>query len=331
MSLSETLLLAALVGLPLGYCLQCSRLCFNSAYREWLLHRRTTLLRMILLAVVVQMVALALLFRFRVGGLELNAVPFFWAGNLLGGLVFGFAMAYAEGCSSTVWYRLGNGNLGALVTLIGFALGEWALRYTRLAKYLYQVYAQTVTVGPPATLPVFLRIDPLWLVLPLAALAGWWLWRGKAGSYLGGWDWRTAGLTLGVLGVGVWAAGRPALWYYGVGVLGASAEWIETIQGRPGALNFGSWLLLALPLGALIAALRRREFRLQIPDIPSTLRMFSAGAVMGVAATFAGGCNIGHTFSGLPLLALSSITATLAIFLGAWGGNLLRYRRSAAS
>lgn len=330
MSLPLTLLLAALVGLPLGYSLQCSRLCFNTAYRE-LLRGRTVLLRMILLAVVIQMVVLALLFHFKTGGLELNAVPFFWTGNALGGLVFGFAMVYAEGCSSAMWYRVGNGNLGALVTLIGFTLGEWALRYTRLAKYLYRVYSQTISVGPPATLPVLLGIDPLWLVLPLAGLAGWRLWRGKAGGYQGGWDWRIAGPVLGILGVGVWAAGRPAHWVYGLGVVGASAEWVEAILGRPGALNFGSWVLLALPLGALLAALRRREFNLQVPDIPGTLRLFSAGAVMGVAAAFAGGCIIGHTFSGLPVLALSSITATLAIFLGAWIGMRLRFRRPAAS
>jgi hypothetical protein len=53
--------------------------------------------------------------------------------------------------------------------------------------------------------------------------------------------------------------------------------------------------------------------------------MFFAGFAMGLSATIAGGCNIGHGFSGVPTLALSSLTATLFTFLGAWFGNTLRF------
>ena len=55
--------------------------------------------------------------------------------------------------------------------------------------------------------------------------------------------------------------------------------------------------------------------------------MTTAGAVMGISATLAGGCNIGHGFSGLPTLALSSLTATLFTFLGAWLGTYVRFMR----
>ena len=55
--------------------------------------------------------------------------------------------------------------------------------------------------------------------------------------------------------------------------------------------------------------------------------MTAAGFVMGVSATFAGGCNIGHGFSGLPTLALSSLTATLFTFLGAGLGVYWRFVR----
>jgi hypothetical protein len=46
---------------------------------------------------------------------------------------------------------------------------------------------------------------------------------------------------------------------------------------------------------------------------------------MGISAAIAGGCNIGHTFTGVPTLALSSLLASGAIFLGSLGGNWLRY------
>ena len=131
----KLILLGALIGLPLGYAFQRTNLCFNSAYWELVLHKRTILLRAILLAIAVQMIGLALIIQFNIGGVSLNIVPFYWLGAIIGGFAFGIAMVYAEGCSSTVWYRVGNGNMGALVTLIGFAIGEmgaalWFLRRT---------------------------------------------------------------------------------------------------------------------------------------------------------------------------------------------------------
>ena len=86
-------------------------------------------------------------------------------------------------------------------------------------------------------------------------------------------------------------------------------------------------MLLALPLGAFVAARRKGELLLQIPNWPSTIRRFTAGLAMGVSATIAWGCNIGHGFTGVPALALSSFTATIFTFFGTWVGNYLRFIR----
>jgi uncharacterized membrane protein YedE/YeeE len=154
MSLIQVAFLGALIGLPLGYALQRTNLCFNSAYREVILHRRTVLLRLIGLAVLIQMVGLALLIQFNVAGVSTNIVPFFIIAAMVGGFFFGLSMVYAEGCSSTVWYRVGNGNMGAFVTLIGFALGEWALRFGPLIglRNVFQSFEVTLDSGEPATL-----------------------------------------------------------------------------------------------------------------------------------------------------------------------------------
>lgn len=92
-------------------------------------------------------------------------------------------------------------------------------------------------------------------------------------------------------------------------------------------LNWGSFLVLSMPLGAFIAAWLKHELRWQVPDPPSTLRMLGSGMAMGVGATLADGCNIGHGFSGIPTLAMSSLTATLFTIVGAWLGNYLRFMR----
>lgn len=330
MNLLQLAALGAAIGLPLGFVLQRTRLCFNSAYREALLHGKRTLLRMIVLAVVFQMLALAVLIQFGVGGVSTNIVPFFWLGAIVGGFAFGVAMVYAEGCSSTVWYRVGNGNLGSLVTLIGFALGEWALRFGPLRGLLTAMQSPELRLsgGDPATLPNALGLNPWLVVIPAALVMIWWLARGERGSYLGGWNWLQGGLALGLIGSAAWVVSWPTGWSYGVGIVGASGEFVQAFLSGPGVLNWGSFLVLSMPLGAFIAAKLKGEFRWQRPDLPSTLRMLSAGLAMGLSATIAGGCNIGHGFSGVPTLALSSLTATAFTFLGAWFGNYLRFVRA---
>ena len=139
-----------MVGAPLGFARQRTNLCFNSAYREALLNRNAVFLRGIALAILVQAVGLALV-QLGVGEIQINIVSFFWLAAIVGGFVFGVAMVYAEGCSSTMWYRVGNDNLGALVTLIGFAVAE------------------------AATLPNTLGISPWFIVLPLTLIVGAWL------------------------------------------------------------------------------------------------------------------------------------------------------------
>ena len=42
MSLLQIALLGAVIGVPLGYAMQRTNLCFNSAYRETVLRRNTT-------------------------------------------------------------------------------------------------------------------------------------------------------------------------------------------------------------------------------------------------------------------------------------------------
>ena len=336
MTLVQLALLGALIGAPLGYAMQRTRLCFSSAYRQILLQRDATLLRAIVLAIVIQMISLYAMAQFAIGGVQahglqfrLNVVPFFPIANVIGGLIFGIAMTYAEGCSSTVWYRVGNGNLGALVTLIGFAVGEALTEVSVLAPLRESLQASPIAPanGSLATLPNFLNISPWIVIAPIAALAAW-LWRSQDSRYLNGWGWRRAGLVLGVIGALAWPVAWPTGWHYGVGVVGAAGPWARLPFEGAAVLNWGSFMILTMPLGALAAALRHREFRWQVPNLPGTVRMSLAGLIMGVSATVAGGCNIGHGFSGVPTLALSSLTVTLFTFLGAAIGIYARFARS---
>jgi len=329
MSIALVALLGAVIGAPLGYALQRTNLCFNAAYRHVVLRQHTILLRAIVLAVLVQMIGVGLLVQFGVGGVSLNVVPYYWLAATAGGFVFGLAIVYAQGCSSTVWYRVGNGNMGSLVTLIGFALGEAAISFgfLRGLRSWFHSYEIALPGGVAPTIPNALGVSPWLLVVPIVLLVGWVLARTKPGKYQGGWDWRRAGSVLGIIGTAAWLAARPTGWHYGIGIVGSTGAFIQALFDGPGVLNWGSFVVLAMPLGAFLAVWPRKQFKWKVPAIGSLLRMAAAGFVMGVSATLAGGCNVGHGLTGVPTLALSSLTATAFTFLGAWLGNYLRYIR----
>jgi hypothetical protein len=181
--------------------------------------------------------------------------------------------------------------------------------------------------GAPATLPNALGISPWFLIVPLVVLGALWLARRGPGSYLGGWDWKWAGLGLGAVGALAWVAAWPTGWHYGVGIVGATGNLLLAPFWGPEMLNWGSFVVVSMPLGAFIAALHTGQLRWQVPRPKSAVRMLLAGILMGASASLAGGCNTGHGLTGVPTLALSSLTATLFTFLGAWLGHYLRWVR----
>jgi len=81
-------------------------------------------------------------------------------------------------------------------------------------------------------------------------------------------------------------------------------------------------------LGAMIASMIAKEFKLRMPKNPKTyLVVMIGGTMMGAGASLAGGCNIGHFLAGLPTLAISSIIASAFQILGYWTMAYILYRK----
>lgn len=328
---SGALIGALAIGFLAGYVMQRPQICYNRAYRMGTLGGDRTMLKALAAAMLIQLVGFHVLVG--LGLVKLNIVPGYWLAALVGGFFFGLSFVFARGCSTTMWYRMGNGNLGSLLALIGFAVGEvltfnGALRPLRAALNRYEV---TAPGGAPATLPNLLGISPWLLVVPLALAGvvwlGWALRREGRPARIGGWPWPVPGVLLGVLGAAAWWASQGTSWDYGIGVVGATGPILRAFWEGPSVLNWGSFLLLAMPLGGFAAAWTRGEFRWKRQGLRDSLRFLFSGLAMGVSASVAGGCNIGHTFTGAPTLALSSLLASAAIFGGAVVGNWLRFTR----
>jgi uncharacterized membrane protein YedE/YeeE len=88
-------------------------------------------------------------------------------------------------------------------------------------------------------------------------------------------------------------------------------------------LYSGSLINLGVLLGGLAAALLAREFAIRVPPRGEFCKGAIGGALMGVGAMLAFGCNIGGFFSATSALSLAGLGMMAGLLAGAWVG--LRY------
>ncbi len=53
------------------------------------------------------------------------------------------------------------------------------------------------------------------------------------------------------------------------------------------------------------------------------------GALLGIAASLAGGCTVGHSLAGIPLPSVGGLVTSVFIVLGSWSVGCLELRRRA--
>ncbi len=94
-ALLPVVLLGLPVGLAFGYALQRGRFCMNSAFRDIVLARDSTLLRAYVLALLIQMVGVQALAA--AGWVHPGTTPLLWQAALVGGFLFGWGMALSGG------------------------------------------------------------------------------------------------------------------------------------------------------------------------------------------------------------------------------------------
>lgn len=321
----QTVILGSIVGLAFGYAIQRGRFCVNSAFRDVLLLRDVTLLRTWALAVMVQMVGLQAILA--TGILPAEVPQFFWPANLVGGFVFGIGMVLAGGCASGTCYRVGEGMLGSLIALAGFGAMTVIVGLGALRPLQDLLRAPLIMLnGSAPTLSGLLGL-PGWLVavgiaLPLLI----WVIRAKRVTYQRGWPWQATGLVLGLIGVIAWLSSAATGRNYGLSITGPLRSLFGYLfTGDAGFLDWGSYMLLGIIGGAALAAFLYGEAKLRLPPPGRTLQALIGGLFMGFGAQLAGGCNIGHGFTGLAILSIASIVSTVSIVLGAWTMSFLLF------
>lgn len=250
-----------------------------------------------------------------------------WLALPLGGLLFGYGMALANGCGARALVLLGSGNLRSFVVLVCLGLFAYMVLSGVLAPLRLWLERNAALPLPATSLPQLLGL-PSWLpALAIGVgLAGWAFtghdFRASPRDWLGGF---AIGLlvpaswyTTGVLGFDDFEPVRLASLTF-VAPIGESLQYLMLSTGT--RLGFAVSVVAGVVAGALVMALARRDFALHTFDSPAhMLRSMAGGALMGVGGVMALGCSIGQGLSGFSTLSLVSFIAAAAIVLGAWLG-----------
>jgi hypothetical protein len=251
---------ALVVGAIFGYGAERGAFCMNSGFRgavegDW------TKLKALALAVAVQLLLLPAIFATRLA--RPAELPLFPLAAVVGGLLFGASMRWAGGCAAGVWYKLGAGDVGALLAILGMALGALAsdsgpLVGVRLS--LQQAVPNVAAWRPPFPASVVVGIL---LLLALTRLSP-----GRAGA----WTWQRTGLWIGVTAALAWPLSAAAGRDFGLAIVPGTTGALSAVGGLP----FPAWDVL-LVLGVLIGGwLAKRQSRPTAPSSSALLKRFAA-------------------------------------------------------
>jgi len=294
---------AIVVGIAFGYGAQRGAFCMNSGFRA-VLEGETTKLKALGLAVAVQLVLLPMIFWAGLARPVELPLPFFAA--VAGGLLFGVSMRWAGGCAAGVWYKLGAGDVGALLAVLGMAFGATAAEAGPLASLRISLQRALPNAASWIPNPVASFISGLVLLAVVSRLAP-----GRAGA----WDWRRTGMWVGIAAAVAWPASALAGRSFGLAVVPGTTELFSAAAGIRLPM-WDLWLVLGAMAGGWLAARRNGAVALRAPEPAALVKRFAGGIGLGAGASIATGCTVGQGLTGLALLAPSSFVIMTAIFAG---------------
>ncbi len=318
------LILAIIAGLGIGIIFERGDFCFHSTWRGFTKRpRQLDLFRAYLLALLIGIPLVQGMIY--LGWIEPWIPPFAWQANLFGGFVFGIGMVIGATCITGLFYKLGHGMVGVLVGLAAWAVGDILTYLGPLKPLRDALNSSPMTInGESAT--VINAFGPIGIILLVgfAILAVVYLVRSplKARGKL--WNWLVLGLATGLFMSLAWLLARAGGSNYTYGTSGVPSGLLEAILGeRSGGSMWIPVALISLIPGAFIASRWAGTFWFRGESGQRYVELAAGGLLMGIGAGIAGGCNLGHSLVGVPLLSLGSIVTTVAMALGVFFAALL--------
>ena len=337
-----TILLAVVAGGGLGFVLARGDFCFHSTWRrlfgnpaETSLVRAYAVLLLVSTPIVQLFVAL--------GVIEPFIPPFAPWAALIGGGLFGAGMVIAKTCISGMFYKLGAGMVAMLVAIAAWAVGDiltWRGPLSGVRESLTRnPITATADDGSEQVATVTSLLGPLGIIAVIVvglALAAW-VARDEAVAVpshdvLTGTAPKLTGMRLGLAtGVVMTLAWLLTRWHgfdYSYGTSSVPSQiWNQFVNGADIAWWIPLGLISVIP-GALIAAVAGNTLWVRGEEPRRFVELIIGATVMGIGAGIAGGCNLGHSMVGVPLLSMGSILTTVAIAAGVFVAD--RVARSVA-
>jgi len=246
------------------------------------------------------------------GWVALPELPFHAGRAVVGGLIFGLAMAPAGGCGAGVWQHVGEGRLASIAAVAGFTVAIGAIAHFA---------ARGGTAAPPAVaLPAVAGLTLWTLTLPVAfALLLLASRLAPTSAANGAWDWRRTGLAIGVVGVAAWLLAGIDGRGYGLAIIPGNIAWFEALlRLDPGRLDGFAALVVAVAVGAHVAARIDGQFKWSAASPRQLATAFAGGIGLGVGGALAAGCTVGLGLAATPLLAPGALFFVPAAILGSW-------------
>ena len=292
----------------------------NSGFSNVTRKKDTTKLKSYILAILIQIVALPILFTslFYIESTNtlINTIylpPLYLVGNVLGGFLFGIFMHYTAGCGAGIFYKIGEKNTGAIFAVIGFVAGVYVLEKGFLV--FIKEAGQSITL---------FNQNPIWrfssskvatfaaaTIVSIIALALILILLKKEDKKPDGadWGWKKTGLSIGALGVLAWMSAILSHIPYGMSIIPGAIDLIDF------SISWGLLFVLGIPLGAFWSS-RKNEKHFALPKPNIIGKRLIGGFGLGASASVAAGCTVGHGLTFAPLLGIGSIVSIIFIFLG---------------
>ena len=317
------------IGLAFGACGQLSGFCLHRGLDQRWSGGDAPKLRSFAMALAVAILGTQALAA--TGGVDLSKSLYLtasvsWLLLPVGGLMFGYGMALANGCGARCLVLLGQGNLRSLMVLLCLGIAAY-MTLTGVLSPLRVALAEITTYRlPAATIPAGVSRSVAACLVSVALLR--YALR-RLGSGLPVRD-LACGVIVGLLVVAGWyTTGTlgaddfepvPVTSLTFVAPIGDTLQYTMIASGM--SLRFGVVVVLGVVLGSLLMAVSRGKYRLEGFETPEQmLRYMAGGVLMGAGGALALGCSIGQALTGLSTLSYSSAVAALSIVAGAWIGR----------
>lgn len=326
-------LLAALVGLGggivMGMSVRLGDFCTLGAIESAVYGDDQTRLRMWGLALGVAILGTFLLAEFT--GLSLaqsfyHSITWNPIASIVGGLMFGYGMAYAGNCGFSALARIGGGDLRALIVALVMAIFAGVTLGGPLALVREKLFAQTPADSDQGFASLFFGLTGLSpLILAAVVALGFFIWgisyrklRAEKASVF--WS-----IMVGLAIVSGWWGtnflAQESLGGIDVQSHSYTAPLARTMSyamiSTAGGLNFSIGSVAGVILGGFLGSLIKGHFRWEACEDPQELgRQMMGAAFMGVGGVIALGCSIGQGLTAFSTLAYSAPVTIAAIVIG---------------